>query len=270
VRPPDTETEWSKRIARAGELAVSRPASAEALRFYEALARIQFTLPKECPDGVNETASSFALRLNAAAVARLLPEFVRQLAPHAPAALARDLKSIHADEAGVWRDWLTQYWSSGGRDAGEWPAARAFAAEALLQPFAARIAARATPQVSPDASSWCPLCTGPPLVAVLRDEAHSARRSLVCGLCQTEFPALRIQCIQCGETQFDSLPVFRADELASVRLDACDTCHRYVKTIDLTRDGDAIPIVDDIGTFTLDLWAREQGYRRIRPNVLRI
>jgi FdhE protein len=53
-------------------------------------------------------------------------------------------------------------------------------------------------------------------------------------------------------------------------VDACDSCRRYVKTIDLTRDGTAVPIVDDIATLTLDLWARGQGYERLRPNLLRL
>ena len=40
----------------------------------------------------------------------------------------------------------------------------------------------------------------------------------------------------------------------------------YLKTIDASMDGLAIPEVDDVATLTLDLWAREQGYRRIRAS----
>jgi formate dehydrogenase maturation protein FdhE len=29
-------------------------------------------------------------------------------------------------------------------------------------------------------------------------------------------------------------------------------------------------VVDDLATLPLDLWAREQGYQRIRPNLLRL
>ena len=44
----------------------------------------------------------------------------------------------------------------------------------------------------------------------------------------------------------------------------------YVKTIDLTRDGLAVPVVDDLASVTLDLWARERGYQRLYPNLLRL
>ena len=42
------------------------------------------------------------------------------------------------------------------------------------------------------------------------------------------------------------------------------------ETIDLTKDGLAVPIVDDIATVSLDLWAHERGYERLRPNLLRL
>ena len=77
-------------------------------------------------------------------------------------------------------------------------------------------------------------------------------------------------CPACGEQRFDSLPVYSSDTFAHVRIDACDTCHRYIKTIDLTKDGLAEPTVDDVATVTLDLWARERGYQRLRQNLLRL
>ena len=104
----------------------------------------------------------------------------------------------------------------------------------------------------------------------LREEGHGAKRSVVCGFCQTEWRTGRIECLACGENRFDALPVFRADELSAARVDACDTCRNYVKTIDLTKDGRAVGVVDDVATVALDLWAREQGYHRLRANLLRL
>jgi FdhE protein len=77
-------------------------------------------------------------------------------------------------------------------------------------------------------------------------------------------------CPVCGEHEFDKLPVYTADQFAHVRIDACDRCHHYVKTIDLTKDGLAVPCVDDIASVSLDLWARERGYTRIKHNLLGI
>ena len=52
-----------------------------------------------------------------------------------------------------------------------------------------------------------------------------------------------------------------------VRVDACDRCRHYVKTIDLTKDGLAVPYVDDIASVSLDLWALEREYS-LKGNVL--
>jgi FdhE protein len=80
---------------------------------------------------------------------------------------------------------------------------------------------------------------------------------------------LRVVCPNCGEEAFDRLPVYTAEDFPHVRIDACDTCRRYLKTIDLTKNGLAVPLVDDIASLPLDLWAGERGYRRLRRNLLR-
>jgi formate dehydrogenase maturation protein FdhE len=44
----------------------------------------------------------------------------------------------------------------------------------------------------------------------------------------------------------------------------CDTCRGYVKTFDLRKKGAGavIPLVDDVATLTLDVWAHEKGLTR--------
>jgi formate dehydrogenase maturation protein FdhE len=51
-------------------------------------------------------------------------------------------------------------------------------------------------------------------------------------------------------------------------VEACDTCKVYVRTIDLTKDGNAVPVVDDLAAIPLTLWAHEHGYTRLHPNLL--
>ena len=116
----------------------------------------------------------------------------------------------------------------------------------------------------------CPACASLPVAAALREEGHGGRRSLVCSLCFAEWDYLRIQCPGCKENRFDALPVYTADASGNARIDACDTCRTYIKTIDLTRDGLAVAPVDDLATLPLDLWARDHGYRRLYPNLLRV
>lgn len=210
------------------------------------------------------------------AVADALPQLLSSLREIAPPALAAGVADMERDDAAARRELVERRWNehllSGGDAEGT---LRAFVADALLQPFAEAVARSrddhdaADTRGSPDPAA-CPVCGGLPVVGALREEGHGARRSVVCGFCLTEWPAMRVLCLACGETRFDALPVYRAGELNVARVDACDTCRRYVKTIDLTRDGTAVPIVDDIATLTLDLWARAQGYERLRPNLLRL
>jgi FdhE protein len=118
--------------------------------------------------------------------------------------------------------------------------------------------------------SRCPICSGHPAVAALREEGQGAKRTLTCGLCLTEWDYLRVKCPACDENRFDALPVYTADAVAHVRVDACDTCRTYMKTVDLTKDGLAVPLVDDLASVPLDLWARDHGYHRLHPNLLRL
>ena len=53
-----------------------------------------------------------------------------------------------------------------------------------------------------------------------------------------------------------------------IRVEACDTCQFYLKSVDLTVDGLAVPLVDEVATVTLDLWATEHGYKKVAPNLM--
>ena len=61
---------------------------------------------------------------------------------------------------------------------------------------------------------------------------------------------------------------YSAPEIAHVRLDVCDTCHTYLKSIDLTKTGLPVVVVDELATIPLDLWAREHGYEKLQINLL--
>ncbi len=61
---------------------------------------------------------------------------------------------------------------------------------------------------------------------------------------------------------------YSAPEIAHVRVDVCDTCHTYLKSIDLTKTGLAVAVVDELATMPLDLWAREHGYQKLQINLL--
>jgi FdhE protein len=116
----------------------------------------------------------------------------------------------------------------------------------------------------------CPFCGEPPLLAILRPEGDGGKRSLLCGRCFTEWDFRRLLCPGCGEEDQDKLAVYVAEEFPHIRVEACDTCHHYLKAIDLTRNGLAVPEVDELASVALDLWATAKGYAKLRPNLFGI
>jgi formate dehydrogenase maturation protein FdhE len=148
-----------------------------------------------------------------------------------------------------------------------------YLARALLRPYAETLAATGVtpePAASPASpSGGCPRCGGPPWIGWRRSGSgdEAAQRFLGCGVCGSERLLGRIACAACGETAPDKLAVFQTERHPGVRIEACDACLRYVKSIDLTIDGRAIPEVDDLCSLSMDLWAAEQGYERLEPSL---
>ena len=106
-----------------------------------------------------------------------------------------------------------------------------------------------------------------PLCTVLRPEGDGGKRSLVCPVCFAEWEFNRIRCPGCGEEDERKLPVYTAEQFGWIRLEACDTCRCYAKSIDLTKNGLAVPEVDEIAAVALDAWASREGYTKLCPNL---
>ena len=152
---------------------------------------------------------------------------------------------------------------------GAWGKAEEFYARAFLEPVITSIVQADSSQPTGWTQSSCFECGGPPQVAVLRDLPDAlGRRSLICSMCATEWRFQRLTCPHCGETKADKLPLHTAESIAHVRVDACTTCTKYIKTVDLRKDGTAVPLVDELAAVELDIWAREEGLRKLRANVL--
>jgi FdhE protein len=143
-----------------------------------------------------------------------------------------------------------------------------FFARATLQPYADFIAGAMLPPVTIMTVCRCPRCNALPVLGVLRPEGDSGKRFLVCSFCSLEWEFRRILCANCGEEKEGQLPVYVAEQFPHVRVESCDTCKHYLRTIDLTKDGNAIPAVDDLTAVPLSLWAEEHGYTRIQGNLL--
>ena len=93
-------------------------------------------------------------------------------------------------------------------------------------------------------------------------------RQLLCASCLTTWSFRRVMCPHCGEEDERKLGYFQSPALAHVRVDACESCHHYLKSIDLGRLGVAVPLVDEIAGVPLDVWARDHGYEKIELNLV--
>lgn len=254
-----TRFSWNQRIQRAEHLAKNYEFAAESLRFYREIACFQNNIYDTLHD-------SFAASV-------LLPQFPHLLAlvqRIGPAPLAQAASALAQENQARWEHLLTCCWKSDGLPAGGISDTDVFFARALLQPCAEYVAAHTDFSPAAHEASNCPFCNRKPQVGALRAEGYGAKRSLICSLCSTEWDFPRIRCPACGEDRFDWLPVYTADQFEHVRVEACDTCKTYIKTVDLTKDGLAIPVVDELATTPLDLWAREKGYKKLEPNLLRL
>jgi FdhE protein len=146
------------------------------------------------------------------------------------------------------------------------PAPR-FYARVLVQPYAEYLASRG--DIYPNsAGPTCPFCNARPVAGVLRGEGDGGKRWLLCSLCSTEWQYRRVVCPGCGEENKDRLPIYTAAEFPAARVDACDTCQTYLKSIDLTKDRHAVPIVDEIATVALNIWAEDHDYAKLETNLL--
>jgi len=125
---------------------------------------------------------------------------------------------------------------------------------------------------TPDRDAWtgaaCPACGGAAQVSVIAEESGEfmggSPRSLVCGRCAGWWTFPRAVCAWCSESDPNRLPSFVPDGRRAVRIDGCESCGHYVKTFDLREPGgaDLVPLVDDVATVPLDLWAQDQGLAR--------
>ena len=257
-----TSWSWDKRIARAEELAHTQISAAEILKFYIAIARFQKNVASELK-AANKSSVDTTI---------LIPHFMPLLSlvrRHGPAPLSEAAADLARDE-NTFQELLVTAWDS---DSGESPSSAApeerysFFARALLQPYAEYLASRSDIALGV-ARSTCPFCGEKPVAGVLRGEGEGAKRSLLCSLCSTEWEFRRIVCAGCGEEGVDKLPVYRASQFDYVRVEACDTCQTYIKSVDLTRNGLAVPVVDELATIALNVWAEEKGYAKLQPNLL--
>jgi FdhE protein len=265
-----SQNEFHRRVARAEELRGRYSFASQILRFYEAIARFQEILFGECEGfrAASKDLRDFAQPLPPE-LGRHFEPFLSVVEKNAPAPLQGAARELRDSGHDFYFQLLSIFWSGG--EGGALPTGtHDFFARAFLQPYAAYIRSRSNRQWSGPAPFLCPLCKRKPGVGVLRPLGDGGQRSLVCSLCLAEWEFRRIVCPGCGEENHAKLPVYTADELKHVRVEACDSCRTYIKTVDMTKSGLADPVVDEMASIPLDLWAGKQGYTKLQTNLMQL
>jgi len=267
---------WTTGIARAEALADADTTTAALLTFtaslLQAQRRIYTRVQTASVPSTAATGLSGDLETDLPMLRSSFTPLLDVVASHGPEPLARSASELRLVDRRVLDEMLITYWHA--------PADDQFFAKALLQPYAraladAQIRPAARNHIQPD--QRCPFCGGMPQLAILRTPAPGAgtpadggQRHLQCACCLTVWPFRRILCPHCGEEDERKLGYFHAADSAypHVRLEVCATCNHYLKAIDLTTLGLAVPLVDEIAASTLDIWAREQGLTKIERNLV--
>ena len=261
-------TPWQQRIRRAERLAAQHPFAAEILGFYIHVAHFQEGLHQRLErssagvsPAVPSAGSGQAERpsrplpgrqdagdtdpLNLPEVLTDFPSFLAVVEQSGPALLAQVARSLQSAPVSAWSDLLNACWFSAGAPPSD---PEDFLALTFLQPYAEFARSQARLQLDGYTHPLCPFCNRKPALGILRQQGDGGRRSLLCGFCLVEWEFRRIVCPGCGQEDHAKLPVYTAEAFPYIRVECCDTCQTYIKSIDLTKNGLADPLVDELAS----------------------
>jgi len=111
---------------------------------------------------------------------------------------------------------------------------------------------------------YCPVCGSLPVLSLLKEEV--GKRYLLCSYCGYQWRMDRIFCPFCKNKEQESLRYFFGEGEETHRIDLCDKCHQYIKTIDTRNLQESDPVLEDLATLHLDILASQKGYKRPVPN----
>lgn len=179
-----------------------------------------------------------------------MPSLIDLVETSGPRPLAIAAREVGLRDA---RAFLSPYWETPGA-----LRVHEFFARALLELYAATL---------PNGIE-CPWCRLPPQVGCLVSQGDGLALQLVCALCYRRRSWPRAVCPSCEESSEGKQAGFTSPQFPHLRLSACDSCQGYLVVVDLARDLESIPEIDELIALPLDLWAAERGYGKLQPNLI--
>ena len=275
---------WAERRRRVGELRSRQGFARQLLDFYGALLGVQERAFADAV-AVSPSAPDLGAFVAEVVVTRVLDVSIST----GPERLRSDL--IHRLQVEAPRR-MVDRWIAGE----DQPPVDRYVARAALGPVLEALPA-ATRGVcaGPRDARHCPECGGPPQLsysAPAAEDLASGPRRLLCARCGASWIYARMTCPGCGEDASAKLPIFSelgvtSGERGSVvrglpssaaldieavfphmRIEACETCRRYLLSVDLAAEPRAVPLVDELAAIPLDLYARDRGFQKIITNLM--
>jgi formate dehydrogenase accessory protein FdhE len=256
------EDEFGRRAMRAAELARDPGAAGELLGFAVALFRAQGRLASavEAQHALEPLSGRFGTDIDRLLL--LVGAFFAEVGAASPPELSDEAALRGAEPVERARERFLKSWGTEG-------AVEDFLVRAFLRPYVATLLGAGIGIDRRSLPGHCPRCGGAPNLSARRPapESEALARFLLCELCGGEWPFVRVKCPSCFEDDPAKLPTFQSEHHPTVRIESCESCHRYLKAFDLAVDGRLLPEVDDLASVVIDLWAQEEGFTRISPGV---
>lgn len=255
------EARWTMRIARIRELYKLVPNLA-ALDFYRKVLEFQASVSRQFQVAA-KPAISIRDQIDVSSLAAVLPSILELSEKHGPELLRSEARDFGAAGEEARRAALVAVLAKNST----LDAIQDFFARACVQPVAENLQIQ-LPKDAHYIGSVCPICGGLPQMAVLKPEGEGASRSLLCSVCLCEWPFRRVICPWCSEEDKERLPRYLSEEWNYVHVEACETCKHYLKAVDLSVNGLAVPLVDEAALSVLDVWATDRGYTKMVRNLI--
>ena len=260
--PLNTESSWLARVRRAVELQ-PQGVSDEVWRLYVPTLNFQSELAKKGSPPYQPDLD-FRCQIDFELLANALNSLLSIALEHGPRLLrerAQHLQSFTREEL------VQNFRSYVKEDGSQEYETDAFFFRACLQPIAENLQVQ-VPADQNQIRSRCPVCGSVPQLAFLRAVGEGSAAWLQCSFCLREWEFRRLVCISCGEEEKEKLPRFSSQEPKAIHVFACDSCKHYLKAVDTTIDGRAVPLVDEVASALLDCWATERNYIKMVRNLM--
>jgi formate dehydrogenase maturation protein FdhE len=276
---------WTERRRRVTELRTRQQFARDVLDFYGALLPVQ---QKAYSDAA--AVSPPADRLAAYAAEIVVPGVLDVSLATGPERLSGALlESLESEQP----DSIVERWMRGE----DQPAAERFLARASLGPVLEALGPESKAACAgPRDAQHCPQCGGAPQLSYFApagEDLATGPRYLLCARCGTSWGYARMTCPGCGEDSTAKLPIYSEEGTGSgergsvvrglptpsagarhaavfphIRIEACESCRRYLLGIDLASVPHAVPLVDEMAAIPLDLYARDRGFAKITTNLM--